>query len=285
MAKEKAKTEAVTSDSGNKANLPPFYTKPVPLHPERHGSFSLKEEAFFEIAKDSSSIILNAVEFAAAARDYPIVFAGNDEQLIPVSVLGLKEGTNLFLDKDSNWADGTYIPAYIRRYPFIFMEGQEKEQLILCIDEESELLVKSEVRPLFDKEGNKTNLTERALQFCAQYQKEFERTKAFTQALVEKDLLTTHRADISLRSGQKFSVGGFRVIDEAKFNKIDDKTFLEWRKLGYIGLIYCHLVSAGNWQNLVNRTALTEEKKTPKVKANGNKKPVKDETSDGATIN
>lgn len=257
--KKTSKSSTIDNPSGAASNLPPFYTKPVPLHPERHSEYSLKEDYHFEVANQTSSIILNAVEFAATARDYPIVFAGNEEQVIPVAVMGLKEGTNLFIDDKGTWLEGHYIPAYVRRYPFIFMEGQEKDQLILCIDEKSNLLVKSDVRPLFDQKGEKTALTERALQFCAQYQKEFERTKAFTKELVKRDLLTVHRADIQIKTGEKFSVGGFRVIDENKFNQLPDDVILEWRKLGYLGLVYCHLISAGNWQNLVNIAAMDDD--------------------------
>lgn len=251
--REQKKKEDMTTAQNNP--FPPFYKKPVPLTPEKHAKYSLKEQVRFPQATTTSSMVLNAIEFAAAVRNYPIVFAGQEDNLIPIAIMGLKDGTNLFVDKKGNFMTGAYIPAYARRYPFIFMEGQTKEQLILCIDEDSDLVVKSDVRPFFNEDGQKSPLTERALQFCAQFQQEFERTKLFVKALREKDLLVPHRADIQLRNGEQFSVGGFYVIDENKFNQLSNETYLEWRQMGYIALIYCHLISTVNWQNLINYVA------------------------------
>ena len=250
--------------------LPLFYEKPVPLTPERHKDYSLKEISSFEMAKNASSVMLNAIEFSTAVRHYPIVFAGKDDNLIPVCVLGLKNDANLFVDESGHWETNFYIPSYLRRYPFIFMENPNQDQLILCLDEKSDLLVKSDVRPLFDSEGNRSTVTEEALKFCSAFQNEFDKTKVFMRELVAKDLLIPHHANIQTKTNEKFSVGGFKVIDEKKFNELPDDVFLEWRKSGFIGLVYCHLISMGNWHNLVTRAM----KKQNQASSGGQKEKV-----------
>lgn len=269
MAQSKKKDETLEN---KQQQLPLLYNSPVPLTPERHKKFSVKEISNYLIAQNTSSIMLNAVEFSMAARHYPIVFAGQDENLIPVIVLGLKNDTNLFINEEGQWESNFYIPSYLRRYPFIFMENPNKDQLILCIDESSELLAESDVRPLFDGEGNRSSLTEEALRFCSAFQNEYEKTKKFVKELVDRDLLIPHHANIQTKDNQKFSVGGFKVIDEKKFNELPDDVILEWRKLGYIGLVYCHLISMGNWHNLVTRAMEGSSEKSSDKKDKKDKK-------------
>jgi hypothetical protein len=48
---------------------------------------------------------------------------------------------------------------------------------------------------------------------------------------------------------------GFDVVDEAKFNALPDELFLDWRRRGWVHLIYCHLMSMGNWARLVDLAA------------------------------
>ena len=245
--------DAPTVESGG-GPLPALYQKPVLLDAQRHASYSLKENAGFAFAAKSNAMVLNGVEFPLAARHYPIVFAGNDTVVVPMVVLGVRRDENLFVQENGEWETGVYIPAYARRYPFVFTESADKSKLGLCIDEASEALVESDVRPLF-KDGKRTAVVERALQFCTAYQREFEATKPFAQALVEHGLLTENRADLRLNSGERLAVAGFRVIDEKKFNQLPDDVFLEWRKRGWIALTYCHFVSVGNWQLLIDRVA------------------------------
>ena len=50
--------------------------------------------------------------------------------------------------------------------------------------------------------------------------------------------------------GQKINFSGFQIIDEEKFNKMDEKTFMEWHRKGWIGAIYAHLFSGFHWNTI-----------------------------------
>ncbi|MDJ0948018.1 MAG: SapC family protein [Alphaproteobacteria bacterium] len=261
---KKATTQARTTDTADTDKQPPstseperlplFYKQPEPLSPERHGAKSLRPLESYGIAANTNALPLNAVEFPLAARHYPIVFTQADPAM-PVAVVGLRTDQNLFVSaSDGSWADNAYIPAYVRRYPFIFMDGPDDGQYILCVDETSELLVDGEERPLFDGE-KPSDVADNALKFCSSFHRQYTLTQAFAQGLAEKDLLMPNQAKVKLPSGEELGLGGFRIVDENKFNGLADEVFLDWRKKGWIGLIYAHFFSGANWAALANRVA------------------------------
>jgi len=240
----------ITAPPGAPA-LPPLYKNPFLLDANRHAHLSLKQNGGYAFARTAQAMLLNTVEFALAARNYPIIFVGTDT-VVPLVVLGVREGQNLFVRESGEWAPGHYVPAYARRYPFLFAEIAQGGQLGLCLEDDPDWVVSSDVRPLF-KSGRRTEVVERALEFCAAYQREFEATKAYTAALVEHDLLIANQADLRLNTGERLAVGGFRVIDENRFNKLPDSVFLDWRKKGWVAFTYCHLVSVTSWTDLLDR--------------------------------
>jgi SapC len=48
-------------------------------------------------------------------------------------------------------------------------------------------------------------------------------------------------------------LAGFKVIDEARFTKLPDATFMQWRRKGWLPLVYAHFFSIGAWSGLVDR--------------------------------
>lgn len=251
MAKKRNETQSDgDADAQTKADLPVLYQRPMPLDAQRHESMSLKRMTSFPFAQKTNSVPINGVEFPFVMRHYPIVFTAG-EQPNPVAVLGVRADKNLFVNEWGAWTDGLYVPAYIRRYPFIFMEETGGDRLILCIDEESDLLTNDSRRPLF-ADGQRTDVVTHALDFCTEFQAQHNATAEFGRALEAHDLLIPNRADISLVSGEKLSLGGFRMVDEARFHALPDDVFLEWRRKGWLHLVYCHLMSSINWGRLAD---------------------------------
>ncbi|MHB1218041.1 MAG: SapC family protein [Alphaproteobacteria bacterium] len=255
MAKKKDDAQAGAGDAAESA-LPVFYRRPMPLDPGRHGAMSLKRMTNFSFARKTNSVPLNGVEFPFAMRHYPIVFTAGD-QPNPVAVLGVRADKNLFVTEWGGWEDGLYVPAYVRRYPFIFMEEGGSDRLILCIDEATDLLTTDSKRPLF-ADGKPTDVVTHALDFCTEFQAQHAATAEFGRALAAHDLLIPNRADVSLISGEKLSLGGFRIIDESRFHALPDDVFLDWRKRGWLHLVYCHLMSSINWGRLADLTDKAE---------------------------
>ncbi len=125
-----------------------FYQRPEVLHPQLHQALHLKREGNFGFAKATNAVAITSTEFVAAMRNYPIVFSIKESH--PLVVLGLEQ-ENLFVDASGNWLDGRYVPAYIRRYPFVFIAHPDGKQFVLGIDKASALLEEGgEGRALFE---------------------------------------------------------------------------------------------------------------------------------------
>lgn len=233
-------------------SLPLFYKRPQVVTVDRHGKAGLKETTSFAFARETNSVPLGADEILVVQAHFPIVFAETDPP-IPVAVLGLGDARNVFVNADGAWRSGVYIPAYIRRYPFILASGKPGE-MMLAIDEAAENYVADGGRRLF--EGTvPTPLARQAAQFCQAFQNQFDLGRAFGEALRAANVLLPRRADVRGPDGKTLSLQRFRVIDEARFDALPDELFLRWRRAGWLGLAYSHLLSMRRWQSFVAPTA------------------------------
>ncbi|MEO6280660.1 SapC family protein [Roseateles sp.] len=234
--------------------LPLFYKTPRVLHPGAHGHHSLAAKASYRFAAQTNAVPVVADEMMLAGRHYPLVFS-DDARPYPVAVLGLRAQQNLFVDAGGQWRPGVYVPAYLRRYPFIFLENAASQELTLCVDEAAESLLAGRDNPLFDPSGEPTPLTVSALALCRDYQSQHLATAEYARAVVAADLLVEHRADVSLRDGRVMSLSGFKVIDQARFMNLPDETFLAWRRKGWLALVHWHFFSIGAWSTLIDAAA------------------------------
>ncbi|OYX63327.1 MAG: peptidase [Sphingomonadales bacterium 32-64-17] len=243
---------AAPSASSASAMLPLFYKALQPLHSVAHADWRLKP-GDVSFAADTPFLPIVASEIIAAARNYPVVFAGDTAQ--PIVVLAL-EATNLFVE-DGKWSNDCYIPAYVRRYPFAFVATQEPQGFVLSVDSGSDRVTQggTEGTPLFE-DGKPSTLTQQALEFCTAFGREAELTKLFTDALREKELLIDRRADATLPDGRKLGLHNFQIIDAQKFAALDDKTIVAWHRQGLLALAHHHLASLDRFRELVNRQAL-----------------------------
>ncbi len=233
------------------ANLPLFYKNPAPLDAKQHAALSLKKDFGFSFTEGINAVPVNLIELPQVCHFYPIAFSP-DSNATPVAILGLRDNENLFLHDNGHWEEAVYIPAYIRRYPFIFSEIPEKEQLTLCIDMHDDIIEKEGEQLFFNDEGEASELSKNALEFCKSYHAAAQQTLEFSQALSKSGLLVEREAQINVSGNQRINFSGFKVIDEKKLADMDDATFLEWRQKGWIPFIYAHLFSGAQWQRLTN---------------------------------
>lgn len=232
---------------GARAKAAELFRRPRPLDRLAHKDLVLDRKAGFGFARAHIAIPVTLSEFAAAARDFPIVFAGDPVQ--PFALLGLRDGRNLAVNEAGQWRKGRYIPAHLRRYPFVFMEAPGN-QFVLCIDEAAEHFTAAEKldpQRLFE-DGAPTPLVGDALKFLAAFQSEFGATRELAAAIAGAGLLIERQAEIDLSGGAgHLSLGGFRIVDEEKLAAVADDVFLAWRKRGWLAPIYFHLQSLANF--------------------------------------
>ena len=150
--------------------------------------------------------------------------------MVPVALLGLRNEENLFVGEDGSW-DARYIPAFVRRYPFVLAEAGDSGQRMVCIDESYSGFNDEEGEPLF--EGDEpTQVLKQAMEFLEEYQRQYVRTEQFIKRLKELDLLIALNAKVDMADGQQFALTGLLVVDEKKLLQLDDEKALEFFKSG-----------------------------------------------------
>lgn len=247
--KQEAEKSAKPAAQGTGAPVMPlFYSKPTPLDKKAHADLALEKNFGLGFTKTVNAVPVNLIEMPQICHFYPIAFSP-DGSATPVAILGLRDNENLFVNGDS-WESDTYIPAYIRRYPFIFSETPGGEQLSLCIDMVDGITKKGGDQRFFDDKGEATELSKSALEFCKSYHAAAQHTIDFSKALAKSGVLVDRQAEIAIPGGKKINFAGFQIVDEAKLADLPDATFMDWRKKGWLPFIYAHLFSGSQWQRL-----------------------------------
>jgi len=230
-----------------------IYETAVPVNPQRHGSWSVKAGKEYSFARQLNSIPLIAAEFSQAAAEYPIVFAGTGDEVLPAVVLGARDRENLYLSEDGSW-QARYVPAFIRRYPFVFASTDDGTRLTLCIDEQfSGCNQQGRGERLFDADGEQTQYLGTVLEFLKQYQVQFQRTKAFCAKLKSLDLFEPMHAQFKFPSGERGSLGGFMAISRERLKSLDDEQLAGMARSDELELVYLHLQSMNNFSRMVER--------------------------------
>jgi SapC len=230
------------------SELPLFYKNPQPLEPVRHAKAGLSPKNNFGFSRITNAVALTMTEFSSAAFNYPIVFS-TTAPVVPFAVLGIRDNENLFVDAQGQWRENAYIPAYVRRYPFIFSEVPNTDRLVLCVDESAEHYESPSTQPFFIDGKPSDNLT-RALQFSEQFHAQLDETRRFCAWLEENKMLEEKFARADMASGESYTMRGFRVVSSEKMNTLTDVQILELHKKGWLALLYFHLQSQQHWPNL-----------------------------------
>jgi hypothetical protein len=232
-----------------------FYSQPEPLSPELHGKLGVvQSDKPFKFAKVGHAVPLTVGEFPLAAVTGPIIFVGDEKT--PIAVMGLNAGDNMFVGDDGLFEPGVYIPAYIRRYPFVFAQDDQAQQMVLCIDRKAEFIVQGGEIPFFDKDGKPSEYTQRCMEFCNNFEQERQRTMAFVQILKDLDLFESKTANFTPvnpdgSSGEPQKIAEYFGVSEEKLNKLPPEKFIEIRDNGALGQIYAHLLSLVGWDRLI----------------------------------
>lgn len=230
-----------------------IYETAVPVSSGRHGKCSVEMGENYGFARSVVSVPLMTVEFAQAAGDYAIVFSASGGEVVPVVVLGARQNENLYVSANGKW-QASYIPAFIRRYPFVFTVSDDGETFTLCVDEAFPgLNYLGRGKALFDETGKATPYVDDVLKFLQEYRAQFERTKAFCNKLKELDLLEPMRAEFSLLDGEKTSLFGFQAVSREKLKKMAAKRLLELAQTDELELLYTHLYSMHNFNAIKDK--------------------------------
>lgn len=228
-----------------------MFEKIAPVNKDLHARKRVKEITSFSFAQKFHVAYITLQEFTRAASIFPIVFLEDKQkdEFRPVVLLGLKPGVNVFVDAQGKWL-ASYIPAVIRRYPFTLTPGGADGQFIVCIDEDSSLVSETEGAPLFDAQGNPTQVIENVKRYLSELQQMEVSTHAFCSFLAKHNMFTPLSLRVRETSGVK-DIAGCYVINEERLNNLSDELFLEIKNKRYLPAVYAHLISLAQTERLV----------------------------------
>lgn len=235
-----------------------MYGRPEPLSVEAHGDLGLnRSETPFRFARTANAVPLHVTEFGPASLCYPVIFGG--QQLLPLAVMSIRQNENLFVEETGAFEPDAYLPAFIRRYPFVLANNEGDQQMIVCIDRDAPALAKGGDVALFEN-GKPTAFTEQAVQFCTDFETERRRTEQFVERLKALDLFMPTNATFTPRQpdgsmGAPIQLADYFAVSEEKLLQLPAEVVLELHKSGALRQIYAHLVSLLNWERLMSRTA------------------------------
>ncbi len=240
-----------------------IYESAVPVSAARHAGVCVEPNESYAFSAGVNAVPLMAVEFLRASAEYAIVFVAAGDQVMPAVVLGVRNEQNLYLSPDAQWK-ADYIPAFIRRYPFVFSSNADSTTLTLCIDE-THPGVNREGRgsALFGDDGKPTPYVEKVLEFLKEYQAHFERTRVFCRRIKELGLLEPMQANVTTPKDEKLTLSGFLAVRRDKLRALDGETLQQLAKNDELELLYLHLASMRNFNAVKDRLISTLAEQPP----------------------
>jgi hypothetical protein len=249
---------------------PPFgYREIVPLQ-KNQGVALPPPGSLPAFCAQTNAMPVSYIEFAPAARDYPIVFASNDQgkSYAPVAVLGLAQNENLFV-RNGAWEQGLYVPAYVRRYPFcmarVTMGATAQENRLICVEKS---FVSDAGEKMFDAEGKPAPRWAQIEQLLREYEADLERTRELCSILADYDLFEPFTMQATPASGaQPINLAGMFRVQESKLEHLNAAQHKNLFKKGIVGRIYAHLLSLENFGSLLARRAKAASAAAPQPAA------------------
>jgi len=234
--------------------LPLFFSRVVGVNPQTDPQLRLDRTTGFGFAAHAQSVPLGLGELETAAQHFPVLFTSGPEPL-PVALLGLREGHNLFVtpaaaDRAPMWLTDSYIPAYVRAFPFVFVEDPGTKTLFVGMEPDAPCLNSGQGARMFEDGRPTPDLTD-AIGFCTAFRESVVAATTFARAVEAAGLLEEEEATITFTAGGSTRIRGFKLVKPEKLAELDDATFLEWRRLGWLSAIYAHIYSAGRWGRLI----------------------------------
>jgi len=234
---------------------PPFgYDAIVPLQKQHrvlvaHGTTP-------DFCRRLNAIAVSWSEFVTAARDYPIVFASLDRgsSFAPVLVLGLSEGSNLFVGPDGEWDSTTYLPAFVRRYPFciskLYVDGEPSSERVVCI---ASAWIDPGGVEMFDAQGRPTPRWQATEKLLSEFEADLDLTAQMCASLARLQVFSPFTMQVIGGDQAGLRLDGMYRVDESRLRDLKPASHKVLVTKGYMSKIYAHLHSLDNFSRLYSR--------------------------------
>ncbi|KAA0968593.1 SapC family protein [Aureimonas fodinaquatilis] len=253
----------ISSPLSVQGELPLFYTDARVLRFADHAGLGIRRSNNLRFAAAATTVPVMLSEFAAAIRFYPLVFIGR-EQPVPMLALGFDGGRNLFVDGVGSWRKDHYVPAYVRRYPFLAskdVSGNHQLQADFSSGRIVSLTGSTGVEPLFEADGAAAPYARTIMLLCQAIEKGGQQAAEFSSALLEAGLLSERKVEFESDIGEAVRFAGFYSVDERAFRALPAAKLADFSARGWLELIVMHIVSQQNWRPMMQ--AVTRSRVQP----------------------
>lgn len=241
-----------------------FYNTVVPLARDQHRKLKFKPFTSVKFAAEANLIPVAGQEFINVALNYPILFVqesfpNGEKHFVPLALTGITQNKNDFVNADGQWASGTYLPAFVRRYPYVLgVQNAEQtkpteEGYAVCADLECSNFNEKEGYELFNDKGEPSEYLEGQIGFLNMFNAELIRTKDFCSEIEKLGVFEEQPLSIQAPEGQTVSLQNFWIINPEKFANISAKELEKLNKDGTLGWVFFHLASLNNLPLLLDR--------------------------------
>ncbi len=235
-----------------------FYRQPQPLSAEEHGGLGVRQiDQPFAYLREAHAVPVTVTEFGMAAGSYPVIFVGDERT--PVAVMGVRQGQNLFVEPNGYVSEDHYVPAFVRRYPFVFAADDASDRLLLCVDRAAPMVSNQPDVPFF-VDGQPSQFTNDAIEFCKEFERQRRATQEFANMIRQLDLFEQKTIAFQPRDpsngnavGPQQKIADYWAISEERLNALPPERYLELRANGAIGACYAHIISLLNWSRIIQR--------------------------------
>jgi len=229
-----------------------------------HRNLRVQDDRAYTACKDITMCAVVLSEIPRLVIEYPLAFTRHAEtgQYVCVALFGVDPDRNLYW-RDDRWS-GVTVPLNVGRQPFFVgladkPSGEGAKGLVTCIDLENPGVQTSDGEPLFDADGSETPYLRHKLAQLAELIDGEQKSRAFTDRLVELDLLQGIQLELKAPDQPPRKITGLHSVDEKKLRALDAPTLAELHGSGYLHAMYAMLSSLGHLQILARRGALPQE--------------------------
>ena len=182
-------------------------------------------------------------ELASATLCLPLGFSEQAGRYALVAVLSPTPGRNMFVGPDGRWL-APYIPACFRGYPFRLLPKQGTDEVVLCVDADSNLISEggSEGEDFFDQDGNISPALKAVFDFLLAIEQSRSATDLAVSALAETAVIQPWSIKLKTPQGEQ-AIGGLHRIDEAALGALTNEAFLKLRQAGALPIAYMQPLS------------------------------------------
>lgn len=239
------------------ANLPLFYNNLIPLQSGPHSAYRARTTEKAPFFANTHAVPLTIDEFVHSQRHFPIVFSSGDKP-VPLGLFGLNEGVNVYVEADGTLKREMYVPAYVRRYPYLLARlTPDAQELSLCFDPDSGLLSETGEGPALFDDNKPSEATNAILKFCEDFELSAQRTTAFVKELTDMELLMDGEVAIQITDQQQpYVYRGFQMVNEEKFRELRGDELRKMNQNGILPLIMAHLFSLSLIRDVFGRQML-----------------------------